>query len=115
MNRWRGVFLLVSGLLLLFLGTACTMVQAWRSIPAPGGCEECHKLPISSNWQVSYRPPVLSDERNRVYFQTEEYSQKPGDKPRSPVDTQKVEEMTCFECHTAPNSAHKALKGKFHH
>jgi len=116
MNRWRkGIFLLVSGLMLLSFSTACAMFQAWRTIPAPGGCEECHKVPISNNWQVSYRPAVLSDERNRVYFQTEEYTQPQTGKPKSPVDTQKVEELSCFECHNAPDSAHRTMKGKFHH
>lgn len=91
------------------------MFSAWRAIPAPGGCEECHKVPISANWQVSYKPAMLTDERNRVYFQTEEYNKPVGDKPMSAVDKQKVEEMTCFECHNAPNAAHKTMKGKFHH
>jgi len=116
MNRRRKIaFPLISGFMLLFLGSACTMFQAWRTIPAPGGCEDCHKVPISNNWQVSYRPAILSDERNRVYFQTEEYTQQPGVKPKSPVDTQKVEELTCFECHNAPNREHRTLKGRFHH
>lgn len=116
MNRLRTIlFSLVSGLMLLSIGTACTMFKAWKTIPAPGGCEECHKVPISNNWQVSYRPAVLSDERNRVYFQTEEYVQQQRSKPQSPLDKQKVEELTCFECHNAPNSAHRAMKGKFHH
>ena len=95
--------------------TACTMVTAWRSIPPPGGCEECHKVPISSNWQVSYRPASLTDERNREYFQTEEYTMPQGDKPASPLDRRKVEEVSCFECHNAPDAAHKQMKGKFHH
>ncbi len=114
-RKWQGVYLLVSGLLFLSLCTACTMFRAWRTIPAPGGCEDCHKVPISSNWQVSYRPAVLSDERNRVYFQTEEYTLQPGVKPKSPVDKQMVEELACFECHNAPNSEHRTMKGRFHH
>lgn len=94
---------------------SCTMFTAWRAIPPPGGCEECHKVPISANWQVTYKPAVLSDERNRVYFQTEEYSQTAAGKPTSPADKRKLEELTCFECHNAPDSAHRTMKGKFHH
>ncbi len=94
---------------------SCTMFTAWRAIPAPGGCEECHKVPISANWQVTYRPAVLSDERNRVYFQTDEYSQPVGAKPASSADKRKLEELACFECHNAPDSAHRAMRGKFHH
>jgi len=104
---------IVSSLLLLL--ASCTMFTAWRSIPAPGGCEECHKLPISANWQVTYRPAILSDERNRPYFQTEEYSLSTAGKPASPVEKRKLEELACFECHNAPDSSHKGLKGKFHH
>lgn len=107
--------LLLPCLLTSYLLTSCTMFKAWRAIPAPGGCDECHKIPISTNWQVTYKPAILSDERNRAYFQTEEYSAAPTGKPQSAVDRQKVEELTCFECHNAPNSAHKAMKGKFHH
>lgn len=106
------VLLLISALHML---ASCAMFSAWRAIPAPGGCEECHKVPISANWQVTYRPSVLSDERNRVYFQTEEYNQAPGGKPGSPADKRKLEELACFECHNSPDSAHKTMKGKFHH
>jgi hypothetical protein len=103
------IVLMISGL------TACTMFTAWRSIPPPGGCEECHKVPISNNWQVSYRPANLSDERGREYFQTEEYNMPRVDKPAAFLDRRKVEEASCFDCHNAPNSAHKQLKGRFHH
>lgn len=112
---YRVMLLLLPCLVSSYLLTSCTMFKAWRAIPAPGGCDECHKIPISNNWQVSYKPAILSDERNRAYFQTEEYSTAPTGKPQSVVDRQKVEELTCFECHNAPNSAHKAMKGKFHH
>jgi len=114
-SRFKAVFFVIAGIIVIQLVAACTMFQAWRTIPAPGGCEECHKVPISANWQVAYRPAVLSDERNRVYFQTEEYAQQQKSKPQSQLDRQKVEELTCFECHNAPNSAHKTMKGKFHH
>ena len=116
MNRWQHVISLAcTGTILTLFVTACTMFQAVRTIPAPGGCEDCHTVPISSNWKIAYRPAVLSDERNHVYFQTEEYTQQEIAKPRSPVDKQKLEELSCFECHNAPDSAHKSMKGKFHH
>lgn len=99
----------------LCLLSSCAMFTAWRSIPAPGGCEECHKVPISANWQVSYRPAIISDNNNRPYFQTEEYSSPRTDKPLSAAEKQKVEELSCFECHNAPNPAHRSLKGRFHH
>lgn len=111
----KTLLLLVPAALSLQILVSCAMFTAWRAIPAPGGCEECHKVPISANWQVTYKPAMLSDERNRVYFQTEEYNKPPGDKPMSSADKRKVEELACFECHNAPDSAHKTMKGKFHH
>lgn len=106
------ITLLISALWLL---SSCAMFTAWRSIPAPGGCEDCHKVPISANWQVSYRPATLTDERNQPSFQSPESLLQRIDKPASAAERQKVEELSCFECHNAPNASHKTMKGKFHH
>jgi hypothetical protein len=94
---------------------ACTMLSSWRSIPPPGGCEECHKVPISANWQVTYRAPNLTDERNRDYFQTEGYTLPKADRPDSQLEIRKVQEQACFDCHNAPNPAHVNRKSKYHH
>lgn len=99
----------------LFLLCSCRMFTAWRSIPAPGGCEECHKVPISANWQVSYKPVTLNDERGGVSFQSPESLMPRADKPATTLEQQKVEGLACFECHNAPDSSHKTMKGKFHH
>jgi len=101
--------------LMLYTLTGCRMFTAWRSIPAPGGCEECHKVPISSNWQLSYRPATLSDERGGQSFQTPASVMPASSKPASSLEKQKVEQLSCFECHNAPDESHKHLKGKFHH
>jgi hypothetical protein len=96
--------------------TACSMFSAWRSIPPPGGCEECHKVPISANWQLTYRPATLYDERGGQPFQTPESMQPTNtSKPNSPLDKRKVEQASCFECHKSPDAAHKSMKGNFHH
>lgn len=99
----------------LSLLQGCSMFTSWKTIPPPGGCDQCHTLPISSNWQVAYHAPALSDERNRLPFQTEQYSMPVPDKPASSLDVRKVEEQRCFECHRTPNAAHKERKGRFHH
>lgn len=99
----------------IFSLTACTMFTAWRSIPPPGGCDECHKVPISSNWQLSFKPVTLTDEHGRESFQTEAATMPRTSKPASSLDRQKVEELSCFECHNTPNATHQPLKGKFHH
>ena len=53
--------------------TACSMFTAWKSIPPPGGCNECHTVEISANWKVLYQPVALSDERGSLPFQHPQY------------------------------------------
>lgn len=98
-----------------FLTTGCAMLMSWKSIPPPGGCDQCHSVPINTNWQVAYKAPILTDERERPYFQTEGYTMPRPDKPASSLDIRKVEELPCFECHKSPTPAHKGRIGKFHH
>lgn len=98
-----------------FTITGCAMLTAWKSIPPPGGCDQCHTIPISANWQLAYTPPVLSDERNRQYFQTEQHSVTGSGKPESSLELQKVEELKCFDCHRTPTQDHKERRGRFHH
>lgn len=107
--------LLPMSAIVLYMLTACTMFTAWRSIPAPGGCEECHQVPISANWQVTYKPATLTNERNQEAFQSPESLLPRSGKPTTPLEKQKVEQLPCFECHNAPDASHKAMKGKFHH
>lgn len=95
--------------------SGCAMFTSWKSIPPPGGCDQCHSLPISTNWKAVYKAPNLNDEKNRPYFQTETYNIPHTDKPASPLEQRKVEEMPCFDCHKTPTPAHKERKGRFHH
>lgn len=99
----------------LYSLTACTMFTAWRSIPAPGGCEECHKVPISANWQVSYKPVILTDERAKEAFHLPESLVTKSERPVTGHEKQKVEQSSCFECHNSPDALHKSRKGSFHH
>jgi superfamily II DNA helicase RecQ len=93
----------------------CTMFTAWKSIPAPGGCDQCHNVPISTNWQITYQTATVADERGRQSFQTPEYNLVSRGKQDSPLETKKVEELQCFECHKSPTPAHRERKGRFHH
>lgn len=95
--------------------TGCAMFTAWKSIPPPGGCDQCHTAAISTNWQIAYQAAVVADERGRQYFQTPEYNLAMKGQQQSPLETKKVEEMACFECHKSPSPAHNARKGRFHH
>jgi hypothetical protein len=108
------IVLIVAAVMLMQSG--CAMFIAWKSIPPPGGCEQCHSGAITADWRVAYQAPILSDERNREAFQTAEYSMptKPG-QPASSLELTKVQDLKCFECHRSPGPEHKARAGRFHH
>lgn len=93
----------------------CAMFTAWKNIPPPGGCDECHTAAISNDWKISYQSPALSDERGRQAFQTPEYNQRPGARPDSSLELRKTEDSKCFDCHKSPDSMHKGRTGRFHH
>lgn len=95
--------------------SGCTMFNAWKSIPPPGGCDQCHNVAISTNWQIMYQAANVADERGRQSFQTPEYNLALKGKQQSPLEEKMVEEMACFDCHKSPNSAHRERKGRFHH
>ncbi len=67
----------------LFLSQGCAMLSSWKTIPPPGGCDQCHAVPISYNWQLVYKAPNLSDERDRLSFQTEQGVMTQSTKPAS--------------------------------
>jgi len=106
-------FVLLSASIVMISG--CAMFTAWKSIPPPGGCDQCHTVPISTNWQATFKPASISDERGRLSFQTPEYNQPYLGGQQSPLEEKKVEEKACFDCHKAPDKAHKQFKGRFHH
>lgn len=95
--------------------SGCSMFTAWKSIPPPGGCDQCHTVAISANWQASYKAANVADERGRLSFQTPEYNQPSLGGQTSPLEAKKVEEKACFDCHKSPTQAHKERKGRFHH
>jgi hypothetical protein len=109
----KQIFLAVFSVLFLLQG--CAMFSSWKSIPAPGGCDQCHTVAISTNWQVSYQPVVLSDGRGREYFQTHEHYLAEREKQSAPLEAKKVGELQCFDCHKSPTPAHRERKGRFHH
>jgi hypothetical protein len=99
----------------LFLSQGCAMFTAWKTIPPPGGCDQCHTVPLNYDWQLAYKAPILSDERDKLSFQTEKGTMPQTSKPASSLDVRKMEEQQCFDCHRLPNSKHKGRKGSFHH
>ena len=105
--------------LLVIAGTTlcgCAMLTAWKAIPPPGGCDQCHTVAVSMNWQVAYKPVTLNDERNILAFQTSGYNvTATTTQPESSLDLRKVQESKCFECHKAPSAAHAGRSGRYHH
>jgi len=99
--------LLLAGFLL-----GCGMLGAWKSIPPPGGCDKCHTLPISNNWQVAYQTVTLTDETGRHPWQ-KSTSMLPEETP--PLEQKKLTEQRCFRCHKGPNKAHIDRVGTYHH
>ena len=100
----------------LFMNMAgCAMFSAWKSIPPPGGCDQCHTVAISTNWQITYQAANVADERTRLSFQTPEYNLALKGKQQSPLEEKMVEELACFDCHKSPNQSHRERKGRFHH
>jgi hypothetical protein len=99
-------------ILLIVLFTGCAMFGSWKSIPPPGGCDQCHTKQISANWQVAYSPPMLTDETGKNPWQQPESVLPPQ---QSPLEQKKVTEERCFRCHKGPNKAHTEYKGRYHH
>ncbi|MEI6206428.1 MAG: cytochrome C [Desulfuromonadales bacterium] len=108
-------YLLLALTVLVITMSGCAMFVAWKSIPPPGGCDQCHTLAISTNWKVTYQAANVADERGRLTFQTPEYNQPVAGRQENPLETKEVEGMACFDCHRSPTPAHRERKGRFHH
>jgi hypothetical protein len=99
-------------LLLCVILTGCAMFGTWRAIPPPGGCDQCHQVPISHDWSVAISPVYLSDESGTPAWQRPSSVLPPQS---SPLEQQKVTEQRCFRCHKGPDRAHTQYKGRYHH
>lgn len=106
------IALLISALATL---TGCGMLTSWKAIPPPGGCDQCHAVPINADWRVTYQVARLTDERGDAYFQTKEGSFPSSVTPASSLSLSKTEDQACFDCHKAPSGSHKARRGRYHH
>lgn len=113
MNSAIRFFIVLSLGSLLISG--CAMINAWRSIPPPGGCDRCHTTQITSNWALTYTPVNLNDEQNHLWFQSPSQVMPPSTKPDSSLEIRKFEDSRCFDCHRSPNAAHLERSGNYHH
>ena len=100
-------------LLVLPFVAGCAMLTSWRAIPPPGGCDRCHQVPLTADWQAVYVPATMLDEEGHL----------PWQRPQPPVSAQSASaledrmltEQPCFDCHQGPNRDHAAYKGRYHH
>lgn len=106
----RGLF--TAMLVVAALGWGCAMFGSWKSIPPPGGCDQCHTKPIGNNWQIAYSPATLTDETGRNAWQKPQSVMPPQS---SPMEQMKVSEERCFRCHKSPSPAHTERAGRYHH
>ena len=97
--------------LIALLLAGCAMFSAWKEIPAPEGCSECHQVSINGDWQVLYKPVDLNDETGRVGWQ------QPASLEPEVVPQQQREVLSqeCFRCHRSPDNKHKEYKGNYRH
>lgn len=108
--------LLPAVLLLVLALSGCSMFTAWKSIPPPGGCDQCHSVELNANWAVSYRAAMLSDERGQLAFQSPQQNTPiRQNQPASALELRKNDDPRCFSCHNAPTPAHKERSGRYHH
>ncbi|MDY0261345.1 cytochrome C [Syntrophotalea acetylenica] len=106
MNKWLWMLLPAA------VVCGCAMLGAWKAIPPPGGCDQCHSVPINANWEVRATAVTLASESGREPWQ-KEASVLPPDIP--PIQIQKVEGEPCFRCHKGPSRAHTERLGRYHH
>ncbi len=99
-------------LLSVALTGGCAFFHSWKAIPPPGGCDQCHTLPINADWQIAYRPAIINDETGRYPWQQPE-SLQPVE--LSQLEEKKITEQRCFRCHKGPDKAHSDYQGRYHH
>ena len=77
----------------LFILCSCTVFYPKQSATAPVmQSPKPLTLPVGKNWQVIEEAPVLTNERERLPFQTEQSVQPEGaTKPVSPEGNRKIE------------------------
>ena len=76
----------------LFFLCSCTMFYPKQADPAPMvQSPKPLAVPVGKNWQVIEEAPKLSNERERLPFQTEQSLQPAGAKQASPEENRNIE------------------------
>lgn len=113
---------------ILALGaSACLVRHVQMEIPPPGGCDQCHRVKISGNWELRASPAALGREGGAPEVkdivlrevQSVPYHQKVPVKKLAvyvagaPTETFEGEEtgVQCFACHESPGPPHEGTRG----
>ena len=118
-------------ILLAVAGAGCLLAHVSREIPPPGGCDQCHRQKIASNWEMAIAPVALgkdggipegSDialrELRAMPYHQEVPSKRlavfaAGAPPQAVGDPETG--IQCFVCHRSPGPPHQDLRGTFRH
>lgn len=104
---WKtgAAFLLMGGLV------ACTVLHhGGRAIPPPGGCDQCHRVPVSADWQAVLTSAEVPHPGERYPWQRPDAV---GTTEATGPVHQNIEEA-CFQCHQSPDLAHADYHGRYH-
>jgi len=123
------IVVVVAGLALASAG--CLLAHLSREIPPPGGCDQCHRQKIASNWEMAIAPVTLGKEGGvpeggdialRELQSIPYHRDVPSKRlavfaataPSAAVGDAETG-IQCFICHRSPGPPHEELRGSFHH
>ncbi len=109
----------------------CLVGHLKRDIPAPGGCDQCHRVSISSRWEVLVSPVHLGrdggvpSDRDVVLAELQRlpvHRAVPAKRlevfaattPREAIGPPETG-VQCFVCHRSPGGPHEGARGSFPH
>jgi hypothetical protein len=113
---------------LTFLG--CIVSHVTKDIPPPGGCDQCHRTKIASDWELSIAPVHLGKEggipedTDIVYGELRQlpyHREVPASRlavfaaAAPPASIRGGETgIQCFVCHRSPGPPHEKARGFYH-
>jgi len=119
------------GALVTAVACACVVGHVRKEIPPPGGCDQCHRLKIAGNWEVTVAPVALGKEGGtpeaadvvlREVRSIPYHREVPAKRLAVYAAVSKPETIgtvetgiQCFVCHRSPGPPHESLRGTMPH